>query len=391
MGKLHEDEHRNDRHASVPDPNEATDIEFVHVTKHYGDVVALDDVSLVIPKGCFHSLLGPSGCGKTTSLRLIAGFEQPTSGDVRHKGVSMVGVPPYRRHINMVFQHYALFPHLNVEENISYGPRQQSPRPPKQEIRKQVGDMLELVRLPGYEKRHIWQLSGGEQQRVVLARALINRPTVLLLDEPLAALDRKLRRQMQMELQSLQREVGITFVLVTHDQEEALSMSDTISIMRDGNIVQTGTPAELYDAPANRYVADFVGETNFFPGTVSDEDSKFANIKTETGLLLKAPYTKGDRHLSMNQRGVIAVRPEVILMWPPTGAAPPDIDFSVQGNITNRIYLGHQAEFRVVTDQLGEILVRIPKTAEAVSLGLAPGNPVFVGWQWNLGLALMDS
>ena len=242
------------------------DIEFIDVTKHYGDVVALDNTNLKIPRGFFHSLLGPSGCGKTTSLRLIAGFEQPTSGDVRHQGVSMVGIPAYKRPVNMVFQHYAPFPHLNVEENISYGPRQRSPRLPKQEIKKQVGEMLELVRLPGFQKRRIWQLSGGQLQRIVLARALINRPAVLLLDEPLAALDRKLRREMQMELQSLQREVGITFVLVTHDQEEALSMSDTISIMRDGGIVQTGTPADLYDRPIDRYVADFVGESNFFCG-----------------------------------------------------------------------------------------------------------------------------
>jgi spermidine/putrescine transport system ATP-binding protein len=250
--------------------------------------------------------------------------------------------------------------------------------------------MLDMVRLPGFEKRRVWELSGGEQQRVVLARALINRPTVLLLDEPLAALDRKLRRQMQMELQLLQREVGITFVLVTHDQEEALSMSDTISIMRDGHIVQTGTPAELYDAPVSRYVADFVGESNFFPGVVTDEDSTHVSIRTEAGMLLKAPYSKGGKRLSKHQRGVIVVRPEVLLMWPSTETSPPAVDVSVQGCIANRIYLGHQAEFRVVTDQLGEMLVRTPKTAEAVSLGLAQGNAVFVGWRWNVGLALMD-
>ncbi len=200
---------------------DGVDIEFVGATKRYGDVIALDNVNLTIPRGAFHSLLGPSGCGKTTSLRLIAGFEQPTQGDVRHRGETMVGTPAYKRPVNMVFQHYAPFPHLNVENNISYGPRQRSPRLPKKEIQKRVGEMLELVRLPGYEKRRVWQLSGGQLQRVVLARALINQPAVLLLDEPLAALDRKLRREMQMELQSLQREVGITFVLVTHDQEEA--------------------------------------------------------------------------------------------------------------------------------------------------------------------------
>lgn len=367
------------------------DIEFINVTKLFGDVVALDNTNLKIPRGSFHSLLGPSGCGKTTSLRLIAGFEQPTSGDVRHKGVTMVGIPAYKRPVNMVFQHYAPFPHLNVEENISYGPRQRSPRLPKQEIKKQVGEMLELVRLPGFQKRRTWQLSGGQLQRIVLARALINRPAVLLLDEPLAALDRKLRREMQMELQSLQREVGITFVLVTHDQEEALSMSDTISIMRDGGIVQTGTPAELYDTPVDRYVADFVGESNFFSGVVSAADSTQATIQTKSGVLLSAPYPDGGKHLTIGQHGTLAVRPEMILIWPLTRAKPKDIDFSVKGHITNRIYLGHQAEFRVVTDSLGEILVRIPKTADAVSRGLSPGDAVLLGWRWDLGLAMPDA
>lgn len=369
-------------------PSGPVDIEFINVTKLYDEVVALDNTELKIPRGYFHSLLGPSGCGKTTSLRLIAGFEQPTSGDVRHRGVSMVGIPAYKRPVNMVFQHYAPFPHLNVEENISYGPRQRSPRLPKQEIKKQVGEMLDLVRLPGFQKRRTWQLSGGQVQRVVLARALINRPAVLLLDEPLAALDRKLRREMQMELQSLQREVGITFVLVTHDQEEALSMSDSISIMREGHIVQTGTPAELYDAPVDRYVADFVGESNFFSGPVIAADSTRATIQTKTGIEITAPYPEGGKPLTIGQPGTIAVRPEMILIWPPTRAERKDVNLRIKGCITNRIYLGHQAEFRVVTDSLGEILVRVPKTAEASSQGLSPGDSVLLGWKWDLGLAM---
>ncbi|MBE9557102.1 MAG: ATP-binding cassette domain-containing protein, partial [Proteobacteria bacterium] len=209
-----------------PDPtesrlNQPIDIEFVNVTKRFGDVVAVDDVTLSVERGAFFSFLGPSGCGKTTSLRMIAGFDQPNAGDVRLSGESVVGVPPYKRPVNMVFQQYALFPHLNVGDNIGYGLRQRAPAPPKAEIDRQISEMLELVRLSGYENRRIWELSGGQQQRVALARALINHPTVLLLDEPLAALDRKLRREMQIELQTLQREVGITFILVTHDQEEA--------------------------------------------------------------------------------------------------------------------------------------------------------------------------
>src|SRR5215470_9988781 len=254
------------------------DVRFEQVSKHFGDVAAVDGISFALKRGSFHSFLGPSGCGKTTSLRLIAGFEQPTAGSVEIAGQSVVGIPAYRRPVNMVFQHYALFPHMDVAANVGYGLRQRKPRPDSGEIERRVAEALELVRLPHLAKRRIWELSGGQQQRVALARALINRPTVLLLDEPLAALDRKLRREMQIELQNLQREVGITFILVKHDQEEALSMSDTISIMRDGRIVQMGTPEELYDAPVNRYVADFVGESNFWSGQVAASDPSGAPI-----------------------------------------------------------------------------------------------------------------
>ncbi len=238
-------------------PNQSSDsreidIEFRGVTKRYDDVVAVDDVSLTVERGSFFSFLGPSGCGKTTSLRLIAGFDQPTEGNVFIGGASVVGIPPHKRPVNMVFQQYALFPHMDVSENIGYGLRQRDPKPSTQDIAKRVDETLEMVRLSGYGRRRVWELSGGQQQRVALARALINHPTCLLLDEPLAALDRKLRREMQIELQTLQREVGITFILVTHDQEEALSMSDRICIMREGQIVQSGSPRELYDEPINR-------------------------------------------------------------------------------------------------------------------------------------------
>ncbi len=257
------------------------DIEFRGVTKRYGDVVAVDDVSLSVERGAFFSFLGPSGCGKTTSLRLIAGFDQPTEGDVFIGGTSVVGIPPHKRPVNMVFQQYALFPHMDVSENIGYGLRQRIPKPEKREIAKRVDETLEMVRLSGYGKRRAWELSGGQQQRVALARALINRPTCLLLDEPLAALDRKLRREMQIELQTLQREVGITFILVTHDQEEALSMSDRICIMREGQIIQSGSPRELYDEPINKYVADFVGKTNFFSGRGSRCQGSSITVKSE--------------------------------------------------------------------------------------------------------------
>src|SRR5215510_8830173 len=284
------------------------DIRFVAVSKLFGEVKAVDRVSFAIPRGSFHSFLGPSGCGKTTSLRLIAGFEQPTSGDVQIGGASVVGIPAYRRPANMVFQHYALFPHMDVAGNIGYGLKQRRPRSEPAEIDRRVDGMLELVRLKGMRRRRIWELSGGQQQRVALARALINKPTVLLLDEPLAALDRKLRRDMQMELQSLQREVGITFVLVTHDQEEALSMSDSIAIMRDGRIEQFGSARDLYDAPANRYVADFVGESNFFAGEATAVSDQGATVRTASGLVLAAPPSREGRPLAVGGRGVIAIR-----------------------------------------------------------------------------------
>ncbi len=368
------------------------DIRFVEVTKRFGDVAAVDGVSFAIARGAFHSFLGPSGCGKTTSLRLIAGFEQPTAGDVEIGGASVVGIPAYRRPVNMVFQHYALFPHLDVADNIGYGLKQRTPRPARAEIARRVDEMLELVRLRGLNQRRVWELSGGQQQRVALARALINKPTVLLLDEPLAALDRKLRRDMQMELQSLQREVGITFVLVTHDQEEALSMSDTIAIMRDGRIVQFGTPRELYDAPVNRYVADFVGQSNFFAGEIVAADAGGATIRTASGITLSAPYASGGRTLDGQARAVIAVRPEVVRIW--NGRAPADaadLACMVKGRIQNRIYLGDQTEFSIATAELGDVLARAGKDAGALSDTLLPGSDVTLGWARGRALALADT
>jgi spermidine/putrescine transport system ATP-binding protein len=364
----------------------AIDIRFVDVSKHYGEIKAVDQVSFTIARGSFHSFLGPSGCGKTTSLRLIAGFEQPTVGEVLIAEASVVGVPAYRRPVNMVFQHYALFPHLDVAGNVAYGLRQRRPRPERGDIDRQVAEALELVRLPGFSQRRIWELSGGQQQRVALARALINRPTVLLLDEPLAALDRKLRREMQIELQNLQREVGITFVLVTHDQEEALSMSDTIGIMRDGRIEQFASPRELYDAPANRYVADFVGESNFFPGEVVQAGDDGATIRTLAGIVLAAPLSARGGSLAGQARGVIAVRPEAIALG---GEAA--FDYRFTGRVQNRIYLGDQTEFSIATSELGDILVRAPNTSRAVAGGLAPGDETILGWQRANALALIDA
>ncbi len=250
-------------------------IDLNHITKEYDGVTVLDDISLYIRRKEFVTLLGPSGCGKTTTLRIIAGFETPTSGEVLFEGRDIVSLPPYKRRVNTVFQKYALFPHLNVHDNIAFGLKLK--KLPRAEIDRRVDAMLDLVNLSGYGKRRVDALSGGQQQRVAIARSLVNEPEVLLLDEPLGALDLKLRKGMQLELKSMQQRLGITFLYVTHDQEEALTMSDTIVVMRDGHILQIGDPKHIYDEPANAFVADFIGESNILRGTmVRDELVHFA-------------------------------------------------------------------------------------------------------------------
>ena len=324
-------------------------IEFRKVTKRFGDVEAVADNDLAVKAGEFLSILGPSGCGKTTSLRMMAGFEQPSSGEVFIRGENVTGVPAYRRPVNMVFQHYALFPHLSVADNVSYGLRQRNPKPARAEIDRAVDEALAMVRLEGYGKRRSYELSGGQQQRVALARALINRPAVLLLDEPLAALDRKLRRDMQIELQNLQRDVGITFLLVTHDQEEALSMSDRVCVMREGRIVQTGSPRELYDQPVNRYVADFVGKTNFFSGPTGAE--------------------------------VLSIRPEQIEIAANVNALPEGLMARLPVKVLNRIFLGEHTEYVVASDKLGEFMVMAPRKSEREAGVYDIGDMIAAGWR----------
>jgi spermidine/putrescine transport system ATP-binding protein len=366
------------------------DIEFRGVTKRFDDVVAVDNISLSVERGAFFSFLGPSGCGKTTSLRLIAGFDQPTEGDVFIGGNSVVGIPSHKRPVNMVFQQYALFPHMDVADNIGYGLRQRNPKPVKQDIAKRVDETLEMVRLSGYGKRKVWELSGGQQQRVALARALINHPTCLLLDEPLAALDRKLRREMQIELQTLQRDVGITFILVTHDQEEALSMSDTICIMREGEIIQSGSPRELYDEPVNKYVADFVGKTNFFNGEVIDSSDASVSVKTESGLILVGAQPKGTPTLTNKSKASIAVRPEMISI----SAADEmhnNSNIAIHGQVMNRIFLGEHSEYLIATEGHGDVLVLSPKAIESNSTSFALGDNVSISWRPEAALVLGDT
>ena len=372
------------------DNTRAVDIEFRSVSKRFADIVAVDEVSLAVERGSFFSFLGPSGCGKTTSLRLIAGFEQATAGDIMIGGQSMAGVPPYKRPVNMVFQHYALFPHLTVADNIGYGLRQLKPGPGRSEIAKRVDETLALVRLDGFGPRRPWELSGGQQQRVALARALINRPTVLLLDEPLAALDRKLRQEMQIELQTLQRDVGITFVLVTHDQEEALSMSDTICIMFDGRIVQTGGPRELYDEPLNHYVAGFVGKSNFFAGVVVETNKQSAMIKLAGGRVLSGRVPRGGTALDRGREAKLAVRPELVHIAATNGDAVFSADVETPARVKNRIFLGQQTEYLVETGELGDIFVLASKHAEGISGGFSPGDVVKVGWDDASALAFEE-
>jgi spermidine/putrescine transport system ATP-binding protein len=349
------------------------------VSKSFGDVVAAQDLNLRIAEGEFLSFLGPSGCGKTTALRMLAGFERPTAGEVLIGGRVVNDLEPYRRPVNMVFQSYALFPHLTVADNIGYGLRQRRPRMARSDIAEKVGRALEIVRLTGFEARRIWEMSGGQQQRVALARAIVNEPKLLLLDEPLAALDRKLRKEMQIELQDLQRSLGITFVLVTHDQEEALSLSDRICVMRGGRIVQIGSPQELYDHPVSRYVADFVGTSNFFDGRVSALSGGRATLALEAGVTLEGRAGPG---VSAGDRACVSVRPEQIRL----GAEPSDGALEV--SVHNRIFLGEHTEYLVRHAALGNIIVLAPRRAEIGARAFSVGDKAFVNWTADSALIL---
>ena len=310
------------------------------VSKHFGKVHAVNDVDMEIARGEFFSLLGPSGCGKTTLLRMLAGFESPTKGELFIDDQPMSAVAPNHRPVNMVFQNYAIFPHLNVGQNIAYGLRRSGLE--KVEIQKMVDEMLEAIKLPGYNARKSNELSGGERQRVALARALIKRPKVLLLDEPLGALDKKLREQMQLELRALQREVGITFVFVTHDQEEALTMSDRIAVMSAGKALQVEAPVRLYEAPNCRFVADFIGTMNFFNGSVTS----VANGQTtvDAGPLGKICSNTPSDAIAEGSDVLVAIRPEKLVI---ANAAPSEPVNNAQGKMGPSAYLGDRSHFYV--------------------------------------------
>ena len=349
-------------------------IRFESVTKRFGDAVAVQGLDLEIQQGEFFSLLGPSGCGKTTTLRMVAGFEQPSEGRIFLEGEPVETVPPYRRNVNTVFQSYALFEHLNVQDNVAFGLKRR--KVASEEIRTRVAEALELVELHGREEAKPRELSGGQKQRVALARALVNRPAVLLLDEPLGALDLKLRKQMQVELKGIQREVGITFLYVTHDQEEALAMSDRIAVMEDGQVRQCGTPEEVYERPRGPFVAGFIGISNLLPATVAN-----GGVRLESGVLCAAPVPEGcpegsDVHLS--------VRPEKILLDElEEGMA------SVEGTIVERVYVGTTTQV-IVEIAPGTRLVALEQnTARARSDDRWEiGDRVKLGWHPEHALVL---
>lgn len=347
-------------------------VELRKVSKHFGEVEAVHQVSLQIRDGEFFSLLGPSGCGKTTTLRMIAGFERPTEGEIYIKGERMNDVPPFHRPVNTVFQHYALFPHMTVFENVAFGLEMK--RLPRDEIRRRVEEALRLVRLSGLENRYPHQLSGGQQQRVALARALVNRPAVLLLDEPLGALDLKLRKEMQLELKTLQHQIGITFIYVTHDQEEAMTMSDRIAVMNQGRVLQVGTPVEIYEHPATRFVADFIGETNFLDGRVVDLEGGMARVEIEGFPVFAAP--SGAIH--RGQTVTVAIRPERIHLC---AEEPGDTPNRYPGVIEEVIYIGTDTLFRIrVGERLG-LRVRMQNRDGSASVyRYQTGAPIWVAW-----------
>ncbi len=364
------------------------DVELRKVFKVFSGETAVRGVDLEIKQGEFFSILGPSGCGKTTTLRLIAGFESPSAGEVLIRGRSMNQVPPYRRPVNTVFQSYALFGHLNVWENIAFGLRIK--RQSQAEIEDQVQEALSLVKMEQFASRYPNQISGGQQQRVALARALVNRPAVLLLDEPLGALDLKLRKQMQMELSNLHRNLGLTFVMVTHDQEEAMSLSDRIAVMQDGRIEQMGTPHEIYEYPQTAFIADFIGDTNLFKGEVESVDSSSQLIVTYSGLKIQVEQSEGSDvnksnvELRSGIRVIVSIRPEKmsLSLYPMGGTLN-----CLEGRLINAMYMGTHLQYIVQLLSGEQVIVHQNTTGE-----LLPDfeTPIYVCWQPKDSRVLAD-
>jgi spermidine/putrescine transport system ATP-binding protein len=346
----------------------SADIELEAVTKRFGDTVAVDALDLAIPKGTFFALLGPSGCGKTTTLRMIGGFEDPTEGRIRLAGEDVTDVPPFKRDVNTVFQSYALFPHLDVRRNVGFGLERR--KVAKDDARGRVADMLELTQLTGLESRKPGQLSGGQQQRVALARALVNRPQALLLDEPLGALDLRLRKQLQIELKRIHDEVGLTFVHVTHDQEEAMTMADEIAVMNEGRIEQRGSATELYEQPATEFVAGFLGVSNLVDATLRRRDGGVAEYETHDGATVRAPVARDGAVR-------VGVRPEKLSIVD----RPPEGCNVLRGRVDVASFLGVSLQYLVRTPG-GEELTVVEQNRAGIQGGsVGPGQEVLLAWR----------
>ena len=359
----------------------ALDVELRKVFKVFNGETAVRGVDLSIRQGEFFSILGPSGCGKTTTLRLIAGFETPSAGELMIRGQSMTNTPAYRRPVNTVFQSYALFGHMNVWDNIAFGLRIK--KLGKAEIEERVREVLQLVKMESFANRFPGQMSGGQQQRVALARALVNRPAVLLLDEPLGALDLKLRKQMQLELSNLHQELGLTFVMVTHDQEEAMSLSDRIAVMHEGRIEQIGSPEEIYECPQTAFVADFIGDTNLFSGTVESIDRSTITVRTSANLTIIVQQSDMWSGVT-GDSVVVSVRPEKVYL----NLYQPEVSVNCfEGRLKNTMYMGTHVHYVVELASGDKITVRQPNTG-----GSFPDahTPIYAYWGTNDCLALTD-
>lgn len=352
------------------------DVEFRGVTKTYGNTIALDRVSLSVQRGEFLTLLGPSGCGKTTLLRMLAGFLEPTAGEIRIGGKPVAGIPPYRRNVGLVFQNYALFPHMSVFENVAFGLRRRGMS--GTQLGARVGEVLTLVNLAGYAKRLPRELSGGEQQRVAIARAIAIRPSVLLFDEPLSNLDAKLREIMQVELKQIQREVGVTTIFVTHNQDEALALSDRVAVLSRGQVEQVGTPSEIYVNPRSRFVADFIGRSNILRGRVESWSGEKGIVSTESGL--RVEVCSGPSH-PIGSTIVIAIRAECVEL---VGAESP-LGNKFDGVVESSVYLGAFTELVVRVGQTGLIARRLNRIGD---FGPVAGQSVSLGWKPSAGVIL---
>ncbi|MEG4214126.1 ABC transporter ATP-binding protein [Microcoleus sp. Pol14C6] len=359
----------------------ALDVELRKVFKVFNGETAVRGVDLNIRRGEFFSILGPSGCGKTTTLRLIAGFETPSAGELMIRGQSMTNTPAYRRPVNTVFQSYALFGHMNVWDNIAFGLRIK--KLGKAEIEERVREVLQLVKMESFANRFPGQMSGGQQQRVALARALVNRPAVLLLDEPLGALDLKLRKQMQLELSNLHQELGLTFVMVTHDQEEAMSLSDRIAVMHEGRIEQIGSPEEIYECPQTAFVADFIGDTNLFGGTVESIDRSTITVRTSANQ--KIVVQQSDMWSGVTGDSVVvSVRPEKVYL----NLYQPEVSVNCfEGRLKNTMYMGTHVHYVVELASGDKITVRQPNTGGSFP---DPHTPIYAYWGTTDCLALTE-